>query len=140
MKFLSRVTVGTWVIAAFAAFILLIAAIVFGSWSASQPKKYEALLRPYGTTQTTWKINDRVPLGLVLNLNDKTGKSYAIQLEGRAAGAWQVVKKYTAKTPDNSTVVFQVHPAQAGDLIYRAEIQTPSGIVTSNELVVQVTK
>jgi hypothetical protein len=72
-------------------------------------------------------------------LNDKTGKSYAIQLEGRVNGAWQVVKKYTAKKPDNNTVVFKVHPALAGDVIYRAEIQTPSGIVTSNELVVQVT-
>ena len=139
MKFLSRVKVGTWVVAAFAAFILLIASIMFGTWVASQPKKYEAFLKLYGTTQTTWKVDDRVPVGLVLNLNDKTGKTYAIQLEGRVDGAWQVVKKYTAKTPDNSTVVFKVHPAVAGDVIYRAEIQTPSGIVTSNELVVQVT-
>jgi hypothetical protein len=139
VKFLSRVKVGTWVVAAFAAFILLIASIMFGTWLASQPKKYEAFLKLYGTTQTTWKVDDRVPVGLVLNLNDKTGKSYAIQLEGRVNGAWQVVKKYTAKKPDNNTVVFKVHPALAGDVIYRAEIQTPSGIVTSNELVVQVT-
>ena len=139
MKFLSRVKVGTWVVAAFAAFILLIASIMFGTWVASQPKKYEAFLKLYGTTQTTWKVDDRVPVGLVLNLNDKTGKSYAIQLEGRVNGAWQVVKKYTANKPDNNTVVFKVHPALAGDVIYRAEIQTPSGIVTSNELVVQVT-
>jgi hypothetical protein len=139
VKFLSRVKVGTWVVAAFAAFILLIASIMFGTWVASQPKKYEAFLKLYGTTQTTWKVDDRVPVGLVLNLNDKTGKSYAIQLEGRVNGAWQVVKKYTAKKPDNNTVVFKVHPALAGDVIYRAEIQTPSGIVTSNELVVQVT-
>jgi len=140
VKYLSRVKAGTWVVAAFAAFVLLIAAIMFGSWVASQPKKYEAFLKLYGTTQTTWKVNDRVPLGLVLNLNDKTGKSYAIQLEGRVDGAWQVVKKYTAQKPDNSTVVFKAHPAVAGDIIYRAEVQTPSGIVTSNELVVQVTK
>jgi hypothetical protein len=139
VKFLSRVKVGTWVVAAFAAFILLIASIMFGTWVASQPKKYEAFLKLYGTTQTTWKVDDRVPVGLVLNLNDKTGKSYAIQLEGRVNGAWQVVKKYTANKPDNNTVVFKVHPALAGDVIYRAEIQTPSGIVTSNELVVQVT-
>jgi hypothetical protein len=139
MKFLRKVKVGTWIIAAVAAFILLIASMMFGSYVASQPKKYEALLKLYGTTQTTWKINDRVPMGLVLNLNDKSAKSYAIQLEGRAAGAWQVIKKYTAKKPDNSTVVFKVHPAQAGDIVYRAEVQTPSGIVTSNEFVLHVT-
>lgn len=139
MKALKRVKPGTWVIASLGAFLLLIGSIMFGSWQASQPKQYEALLKLYGTEQTTWKVNDRVPLGLALNLNDKTGKSYAIQLEGRTNGAWQVVKKYTAKKPDNSTVVFKVHPAKVGDIVYRAEIQTPSGIVTSNEFVLHVT-
>jgi len=139
MNFFRRVKVGTWIIAAFAAFILLIAGMMYGSYVASQPKKYEAFLKLYGTTQQTWKINDRVPMGLALNLNDKSGKSYAIQLEGRAAGAWQVIKKYTSKKPDNSTVVFKVHPSLAGDIVYRAEVQTPSGIVTSNELVLHVT-
>jgi hypothetical protein len=139
MKSLKRVKPGTWVIASLAAFLLLIASIMFASWQAAQPKQYEALLKLYGTEQTTWKVNDRVPLGLVLNLNDKTGKSYAIQLEGRADGAWQVVKKFTSTKPDNSTVVFKVHPAKVGDIVYRAEIQTPSGIVTSNEFVLHVT-
>ncbi len=139
MKSLKRVKPGTWVIASLTAFALLVASIMFGSWQAAQPKQYEALLKLYGTEQTTWKVNDRVPLGLALNLNDKSGKSYAIQLEGRTNGAWQVVKKYTAKNPDNSTVVFKVHPAKAGDIVYRAEIQTPSGIVISNEFVLHVT-
>lgn len=139
MKFLSRVKVGTWLVLAAAAFFLLIAGMMFAAWVGSQPVKYEAFLKLYGTTQTSWKVNDRVPLGLVLNLNDKTGKSYPIQLEGRASGAWQVVKKYTAKKPDNNTVVFKVHPAKAGDIVYRAEIQTPSGLVTSNEFVLHVT-
>lgn len=139
MKSLKRVKPGTWVITSLAAFAVLVASIMFGSWLAAQPKQYEALLKLYGTEQTTWKVNDRVPLGLALNLNDKSGKSYAIQLEGRTNGAWQVIKKYTAKKPDNSTVVFKVHPAKAGDIVYRAEIQTPSGIVTSNEFVLHVT-
>ena len=139
MKSLKRVKSGTWVIASLAAFLLLISSIMFASWQAAQPKQYEALLKLYGTEQTSWKVNDRVPLGLALNLNDKTGKTYAIQLEGRTNGAWQVVKKYTATKPDNSTVVFKVRPAKVGDIIYRAEIQTPSGIVTSNEFVLHVT-
>jgi hypothetical protein len=139
MKFLKRVKPGTWVIASLATFLLLIASIMFASWQAAQPKQYEALLKLYGTEQASWKVNDRVPLGLALNLNDKTGKTYAIQLEGRTNGAWQVVKKYTAKNPDNSTVVFKVRPAKVGDIVYRAEIQTPSGIVTSNEFVLHVT-
>jgi len=139
MKSLKRVKPGTWVLASLAAFLLLIASIMFASWQAAQPKQYEALLKLYGTEQTSWKVNDRVPLGLALNLNDKTGKTYAIQLEGRTNGAWQVVKKYTAKNPDNSTVVFKVRPAKVGDIVYRAEIQTPSGIVTSNEFVLHVT-
>jgi hypothetical protein len=139
MKLVKRIKPGTWVIAGLAAFILLIASMMFASWQAAQPKKYEAYLAPYGTEQQSWKVNDRVPLGLALNLNDKTAKSYPIQLEGRADGAWQVVKKYTAKNPDNNTVVFKVHPAKVGDIIYRAEIQTPSGIVTSNEFVLHVT-
>lgn len=139
MKFLKRVKPGTWVVAAFSTFVLLIGSVMFFSWQASQPVKYEAFLKLYGTTQTTWKVDDRVPIGLALNLNDKSGKTYPIQLEGRATGAWQVVKKFTAKSPDNNTVVFKVHPAKAGAIVYRAEIQTPSGIVTSNELVIQVT-
>jgi len=139
MKSLKRVKPGTWVIASLAASLLLISSIMFASWQAAQPKQYEALLKLYGTEQTTWKVKDRVPLGLVLNLNDKSAKSYAIQLEGRTNGAWQVVKKYTATKPDNSTVVFKVRPAKVGDIIYRAEIQTPSGIVTSNEFVLHVT-
>jgi hypothetical protein len=138
VKFIRKVKPGTWVVAAFTAFVVLIVSMMLGSWVASQPKTYEAFLKLYGTSQTTWKVKDRVPIGLVLNLNDKTDKTYAIQLEGRAAGAWQVVKKFTAKNPDNSTVVFKVHPAKAGDIVYRAEIQTPSGIVTSNELVLHV--
>lgn len=138
MKFIKRIKTGTWVIAAFAAFVAIIAAVMYGSWAASQPVKTQALLKLYGTSQINWKVNDRVPLGLALNLDDKSAKTYAIQLEGRSNGAWQVVKKYTANKPDNSTVVFKVHPAQSGDIVYRAEIQTPSGIVTSNEFVIHV--
>lgn len=139
MKSLKRVKSGTWVIGALAAFLLLVASIMFVSWQAAQPKKYEAYLKTYGTEQTTWKVKDRVPLGLALNLNDKSAESYAIQLEGRTDGAWQIVKKYTAKNPDNNTVVFKVRPAKTGDITYRAEIQTPSGIVISNEFVLHIT-
>ena len=75
-----------------------------------------------------------------LNFNDKKKKfKYEIQLEGRQSGAWQVVKKYTALKAKN-TVVFRVHPAKVGDIIYRAEVQTPGGVLTTNELVLHVTK
>ena len=139
MKLLKRIKPGTWVIVGFVTFIGLVAGLMIGNYVSSLPVHHDVVLALYNDKSETRKVNDRVEIAVRLDLSDTSGAKYPIQLEGRQAGAWQVVKKYTANKPDNSTVVFKVHPAQAGDIVYRAEIQTPSGIVTSNEFVIHVT-
>jgi len=138
MKKSKKIKPGTWVIAGFVAFFALVGTLMTVNYISSLPVQREAALGLYNDKNPNRKVNERTELALRLDLKDKSATKYPIQLEGRVGGAWQVVKKYTATKPDN-TVVFRVRPAVVGDIIYRAEVQTPSGIVTSNELVLHVT-
>jgi len=138
MKLLKKVNPGTWVIVAFVAFIALVASLMIGNYVSSLPVHHDVALALYNDKSETRKVNDRVELAVRLDLNDTSGAKYPIQLEGRQAGAWQVIKKYTATKPKN-TVVFRVHPARTGDIVYRAEVQTPNGVLITNELVLHVT-
>ena len=138
MNFLKRVKPGTWVIVGFVAFIGLVAGLMIGNYVSSLPVHRDVVLALYNDKSETRKVNDRVELAVRLDLNDTSGAKYPIQLEGRQAGAWQVIKKYTATKPKN-TVVFRVHPARTGDIVYRAEVQTPNGVLITNELVLHVT-
>jgi hypothetical protein len=138
MNFLKRVKPGTWVIVGFVAFIGLVAGLMIGNYVSSLPVHRDVVLALYNDKSETRKVNDRVELAVRLDLNDTSGAKYPIQLEGRQAGAWQIVKKYTATKPKN-TVVFRVHPARTGDIVYRAEVQTPNGVLITNELVLHVT-
>lgn len=140
MKPVKKINAGTWAVIAFTVIALAITAMIvapmlkLGGGDSSN----SAVVALYNNHSDTRKVNDRVEIAVRLHLSDTTGAKYPIQLEGRANGAWQVVKKYTATKPTN-TVVFRVHPAIVGDIIYRAEIQTPTGIVTTNELLLHVT-
>jgi len=140
MKPIKKINPGTWVVIAFTVIAVAVTAMILvpmlklGGGDTSNT----ATIALYNNHSDTRKVNDRVELGVRLQLSDKTGAKYPIQLEGRANGSWQVVKKYTATKPTN-TVVFRVHPAVVGDIVYRAEIQTPTGIVTTNELLLHVT-
>ncbi len=140
MKPIKKINPGTWVVIAFTVIAVAVTAMILvpmlklGGGDTSNT----ATIALYNNHSDTRKVNDRVELGVRLQLSDKTGAKYPIQLEGRASGSWQVVKKYTATKPTN-TVVFRVHPAVVGDIVYRAEIQTPTGIVTTNELLLHVT-
>jgi hypothetical protein len=138
MKFLKRIKPGTWVIVAFVAFIALVGGLIAGKYVSTLPVHHDVALALYNDKSDTRKVNDRVELAVRLDLNDSSGAKYPIQLEGRQAGAWQVIKKYTATKPKN-TVVFRVHPARTGDIVYRAEVQTPNGVLVTNELVLHVT-
>jgi len=138
MKLLKRIKPGTWVIVGFVTFIGLVAGLMIGNYVSSLPVHHDVVLALYNDKSETRKVNDRVEIAVRLDLSDTSGAKYPIQLEGRQAGAWQVVKKYTATKPKN-TVVFRVHPARTGDIVYRAEVQTPGGILVTNELVLHVT-
>lgn len=111
---------------------------MIGNYISSLPVHHDVVLALYNDKSETRKVNDRVELAVRLDLSDTSGAKYPIQLEGRQAGAWQIVKKYTATKPKN-TVVFRVHPARTGDIVYRAEVQTPNGVLVTNELVLHVT-
>jgi hypothetical protein len=139
MNILKRVKPGTWVIASFVTFITLVAGLMIGNYVASLPVHRDAALALYNDKSDTRKVNDRVEIAVRLDLSDTSGAKYPIQLEGRQAGAWQVIKKYTATKP-KSTVVFRVHPAQVGDIVYRAEVITPTGVINTNELLLHVVK
>jgi hypothetical protein len=140
MKPIKKISGGTWAVAGFAVIALIVTAlIVFPNLKLGGSSASTANIALYNNHSDTRKVNDRVEIAVRLHLSDKTGAKYPLQLEGRANGAWQVVKKYTATKPNN-TVVFRVHPSIVGDIVYRAEIQTPTGIVTTNELLLHVTK
>jgi hypothetical protein len=140
MKPIKKISGGTWAVIAFAAIAIIVTALmVFPNLNLGGNSSSTAQIALYNNHSDTRKVNDRVEIAVRLHLSDKTGAKYPLQLEGRANGAWQVVKKYTATKPDN-TVVFRVHPSIVGDIVYRAEIQTPTGIVTTNELLLHVTK
>jgi hypothetical protein len=144
MKFLKRVKPTTWVTAAILVFVLAVGAALFGPTIVSQLQKQalasaEATIGLYNNKDANRKLNERVEIAVRLNLKDKKSLKYPIQLEGRGSGSWQLIKKYTATKPDN-TVVFRVHPGRLGDIIYRAEIKTSNGIVTTNELTLHISK
>ncbi|NBQ92906.1 MAG: hypothetical protein EBT82_04585 [Micrococcales bacterium] len=144
MKFLKKIKPGTWVTAAILAFVLAVASVlIVPNWLAQQKQDQlnsaEATIGLYNNHDVNRKLNERVEIAIRLNLKDTTTGKYPIQLEGRGAGAWQVIKSYTATKPDN-TVVFRVHPGRLGDIIYRAEIKTKNGIVTTNELTLHISK
>ncbi len=138
MKRLKIVKPGTWVIAGFIAFFALIGALMTANYIASQPIKREVAIGLYNDKNPNRKVNQRIELAVKLDLKDKSSDKYPIQLEGKAAGDWQVIKKYTATSPDN-TVVFRVTPTKVGEITYRAEVATPSGTLISNELVLNIT-
>jgi len=138
VKFLKRIKPGTWVIVGFVTFIGLVSGLMIGNYVSSLPVHHDVVLALYNDKSETRKVNDRVEIAVRLDLSDTSGAKYPIQLEGRQAGAWQVIKKYTATKPKN-TVVFRVHPARTGDIVYRAEVQTPNGVLITNELVLHVT-
>jgi hypothetical protein len=141
MKPVKKITPGTWAVIGFAivavivTLVMVLPSLKLGGGASTSDQATIAL---YNNHSDTRKVNDRVEIAIRLNLSDKTGAKYPLQLEGRASGSWQVVKKYTATKPNN-TVVFRVHPSVVGDIVYRAEIQTPTGIVTTNELLLHVT-
>ena len=141
MKPVKKISGGTWAVIAIATVAVIgTALMVFpGLFPGGSSSSSSATIALYNNHSDTRKVNDRVEIAVRLKLSDKTGAKYPLQLEGRASGGWQVIKKYTATKPTN-TVVFRVHPSIAGDIIYRAEIQTPTGIVTTNELLLHVTK
>jgi hypothetical protein len=140
MKPIKKISGGTWTVIAIAiAAVLVTIFMVIPGLLPSGSSSSTANIALYNNHSDTRKVNDRVEIAVRLHLSDKSGAKYPLQLEGRANGAWQVVKKYTATKPDN-TVVFRVHPSIVGDIVYRAEIQTPTGIVTTNELLLHVTK
>ncbi|MEY4655125.1 MAG: hypothetical protein RL523_524 [Actinomycetota bacterium] len=138
MKGLKQVRPGTWVIAGFVAFFALIGTLMTINYIASQPIKREVAIGLYNDDNPNRKVNQRIEIAVKLDLKDKSAEKYPIQLEGKASGDWQVVKKYTATSPDN-TVVFRVTPTKVGEITYRAEVATPSGVLISNELVLNIT-
>ena len=138
MKRLKRVRPGSWVIAGFIAFFAVIGTLMAVNYIASQPVKREVAIGLYNDDNPNRKVNERIEIAVKLDLKDKTAKEYPIQLEGKAGGQWQVIKKYTATSPDN-TVVFRVTPKIAGAITYRAEVATPSGVLISNELELNIT-
>jgi hypothetical protein len=139
MKPIKKITGGTWAVIAIAAAAVITALIILVPMvlPASGNAGGSAQIALYNNHSDTRKVKDRVEIAVRLKLNDKSGAKYPLQLEGRSTGGWQIIKKYSATKPDN-TVVFRVHPAVVGDIIYRAEIQTPQGIVTTNELLLHV--
>ena len=139
MKLLKRVKPGTWVTAAVLAFFLAVGGVFVGNYIAKNPPAAEVTLGLYNNKSADRKLQERVEVAVKLALKDTSAKSYPIQLEGRGDGAWQVIKTYTATKPDN-TIVFRIHPGRLGDIIYRAEVKTPSGTLVSNELVLHITK
>ena len=138
MKVLKQVRPGTWVIAGFVPFFALIGTLMTINYIASQPVKREVAIGLYNDDNPNRKVNQRIEIAVKLDLKDKSAEKYPIQLEGKASGDWQVVKKYTATSPDN-TVVFRVTPTKVGEITYRAEVATPSGVLISNELVLNIT-
>lgn len=138
MKALKRVKPGTWVIVGFVAFFALIGSLMTANYISTLPVKREVAIGLYNDKNPNRKVGERVEIAVKLDLNDKSAKEYPIQLEGKLAGDWQVIKKYTATKPDN-TVVFRVTPAKVGEITYRAEVATPSGVLISNELVLNIT-
>lgn len=137
MKFVKKVKPATWVTISIVAFVALVGSMMTINYISSLPVKREVALGLYNDKNPNRKVNERVELALKLDLNDKSAKEYPIQLEGKAGGNWQVIKKYTA-TSANNTVVFRVRPAKVGEITYRAEVQTPSGVLISNELVLNI--
>lgn len=138
MKLAKRIKPGTWVIAGFIAFFVLVAGLMTSNYVSSLPVKREVAIGLYNDKNPNRKVNQRIELAVKLDLKDKSAKKYPIQLEGKADGDWQVIKKYTATKPDN-TVVFRTTPAKVGEITYRAEVATPSGVIISNELVLNIT-
>lgn len=135
----SRIKPTTWFTLGASAFVIAVLAVLIVpniQWPKETP---QAALGLYNDKSADRKLNERVELAVRLALKDTKSKKYPIQLEGRANGAWQVVRKYTATKPDN-TVVFRVHPGKLGDIIYRAEVKTADGIITTNELTLHITK
>ena len=139
MKSLKRIKPGTWVVSGFVAFLTIVAVLVVFTLIPSQAPKPEVALALYNSTSVDRKVGERVELAVRLNLKDTTSKKFEIQLEGRQAGTWQVVKKYTA-TKASSTIVFRVRPAKVGNTTYRAEVMTATGVLITNELVLHITK
>jgi hypothetical protein len=139
MKSLKLIKPGTWVVMGIVAFLALVGSLLVSSYVASLPVHRDVALALYNDKSETRKVNDRVEVAVRLDLPDSTKVEYPIQLEGRQSGAWQIIKKFTSKKPKN-TIVFRVHPAKVGDIIYRAEVQTPNGVLTTNELVLHITK
>jgi hypothetical protein len=139
VKLFKRVKPGTWVTAAVLAFFLAVGGSLAANYIAAHPAAAEVTLGLYNNKSADRKLNERVEVAVRLALKDTSAKSYPVQLEGRGDGAWQVIKKYTATKPDN-TIVFRIHPGRLGDIVYRAEVKTPSGVIVSNELVLHITK
>ncbi|MEY4418184.1 MAG: hypothetical protein RIQ88_622 [Actinomycetota bacterium] len=136
---LKKVKPATWVTIGASAFVVAVVAVLVApniQWPKETP---QAALGLYNNKSADRKLNERVELAVRLALKDTKTKKYPMQLEGRTNGAWQVVRKFTATKPDN-TVVFRVHPGALGDIIYRAEIKTADGIITTNELTLHITK
>jgi len=138
VKRLRKIRPGTWVIAGFIAFFALVGTLMSANYIASLPVKREVAIGLYNDKNPNRKVGQRIELAVKLDLKDKSAKKYPIQLEGKATGDWQVIKKYTATSPDN-TVVFRTTPAKVGEITYRAEVATPSGTLISNELVLNIT-
>ena len=141
---MKKIKPGTWITVAFVAFVLAVASVfiipaVQTKIQTDQQNSQEATLALYNNHSADRKLNERVELAVRLNLKDTKSLNYPIQLEGRGAGAWQVIKKYTATKPTN-TVVFRVHPGKLGDIIYRAEVKTANGVIITNELTLHITK
>jgi hypothetical protein len=139
MKFLKRIKPGNWALISLAGLVALVAGLMIGQYVSKMPVQREVALALYNNKSDNRKVGERVEMAVRLDLEDTSAKKYPIQLEGRAEGKWQVIKKYDA-TKASNTVVFRVKPAKAGDITYRAEVLTPSGVLTTNELVLHVTK
>lgn len=139
MKRIKKIKPGTWVTVGAVAFVMAVTAVlVLPNIKLPEPKP-ELALGLYNNKSADRKLNERVELALRMALKDTTSDKYPVQLEARGDGAWAVIKKYTATKPDN-TVVFRVHPGKLGDIIYRAEVKTKNGVLTSNELTLHITK
>lgn len=139
MKILKRVKPGTWAVVGLIVFVALVGALMVREYVSSLPVQRDVALALYNDKSATRKINERVELAVRLDLPDSTGVKYPIQLEGRQSGEWQVIKKFTSEKPD-STIVFRVRPAKLGEVIYRAEVITPKGVLITNELVLNITQ
>jgi hypothetical protein len=108
-------------LSAAAAAIALVASLAACSSTPSVTGSSQVIVNGYASQPDTVKVQDRVQVAVRLHMADSAGKSFPIELQETSGVTWRKVNTYTAKTA-TSIVVFRVHPAVTGDLMFRAVV------------------